>query len=752
VGPDGTVYVGSADQSFYAINADGTQKWMVQTGGIIDSSALLDELGHVYFGSGDGHLRACDAQTGAVLWDFAADPISVNSAYLNWFEGNIAISGDTLYVPNDNYFIYAINRRSGQVEWRFTTPNQTWSLPAVDQSSGQLYVGNNEVLKFLGNNTFAIAADGGSVWQASSPGTIAASPLLLAGARTVVVGGFDGYVHAYDTDAGTQQWSAPTRDHIYASPSTLPDGTIIQPSADGTVYALDPSSGAVRWTFDTPEAIRSSAAIDGKGNIYFGGGNGVLYVLNPDGSFRWSIQLIDQDRKNLNASPALSNNGIFIAGESGQVFAVPLDYCLRPTQTTNPKCSTSPPPKGPDNAGTMEFTSSFGGLELTPPAQIDPNEPLAFTLRVRQGGTTQLSILDTSSFQVTVSPNAAVSVVFSGDGKFVSVIPQSSFTGDASGNVTISLQGSYLVNLQRSGLAVKGGTVGGTVSSTFTFALSKPETFATPTVVTAPAQIGGPAGTMELSRLAIPLPTILPSYNQIGFDSLRYIVGMVEGNGQTGTAWMVGAMTLKGIATPVVDPNSQTLMPLAVSYGGGLLTLSNNGGLAVDVQGILIPMETFRVSAHLAADGTVPSAAAITGSTICRDIATYGVFLEQLGFCNPQTDRLTIVGASNMGPYHGGTVSGPAGLGTVTFARGSAAITATLTSSTLVLSQHLASVLLIDPSTSQALVVPYGTATTRTAASDGTISTVSVPLPSGAPSSIRAYLMIDSYPAAVTTL
>ncbi len=59
------------------------------------------------------------------------------------------------------------------------------------------------------------------------------------------------------------------------------------------------------WTFDTPEPIRSSPAVDGDDNIYFGGGNGVLYVLNKDGSFRWSIQLIDQDRENLNASPAL---------------------------------------------------------------------------------------------------------------------------------------------------------------------------------------------------------------------------------------------------------------------------------------------------------------------------------------------------------------------------------------------------------------------------------------------------------------
>ena len=38
---DGTVYVGSADHTFYAINPDGSQKWAVETGEIIDSAAAL---------------------------------------------------------------------------------------------------------------------------------------------------------------------------------------------------------------------------------------------------------------------------------------------------------------------------------------------------------------------------------------------------------------------------------------------------------------------------------------------------------------------------------------------------------------------------------------------------------------------------------------------------------------------------------------------------------------------------------------
>src|SRR5271170_2990510 len=45
VAADGTVYFGSADQNFYALNADGSKRWVVSTGEIIDSAGLLDDQG-----------------------------------------------------------------------------------------------------------------------------------------------------------------------------------------------------------------------------------------------------------------------------------------------------------------------------------------------------------------------------------------------------------------------------------------------------------------------------------------------------------------------------------------------------------------------------------------------------------------------------------------------------------------------------------------------------------------------------------
>ena len=181
VGADGTIYVGSADRTFYALREDGTLAWKLLTGEIIDSSGLLDDRGRVYFGSGDSKLRALDAATGNVVWTMQADDPATNHAFINWFEGNVAIGpGGALYVPNDNFNLYAVDRDSGAVSWRFKMPDQTWSLPAVDAASGALYVGNNNTVALLGANVYQIDPSGESGWQANTPGTNAASPMLTS--------------------------------------------------------------------------------------------------------------------------------------------------------------------------------------------------------------------------------------------------------------------------------------------------------------------------------------------------------------------------------------------------------------------------------------------------------------------------------------------------------------------------------------------------------------------------------------------
>jgi len=230
-------------------------------------------------------------------------------------------------------------------------------------------------------------------------------------------------------------------------------------------------------------------------------------------------------------------------------------------------------------------------------------------------------------------------------------------------------------------------------------------------------------------------------------------VGLVEGTGASGTAWMAGARYLPGQAQPVIDPKTGTLLPLSFTYAGGLLTLSNDNGLDVDVLNTVIPLNTFRVSARVDATGAASTGGRLTGDTICANVPTYGLFLEKLGFCNPQTDLLTVFGGANLGPYGSGSAASPGGVGTVAFSATASAVTATLTGSTLAAADHVSSVLLVDAASGTPVSLSYGPITRTTADGSGNLSTVTVPLPpTGLPAQVRAYLMVDTYPAAVATL
>ena len=70
LGPDGTVYVGATNGQLYALSPlDGTQKWAFHTGGTIFSCPALGQDGTVYVGASDGKLYAVNPD-GTQKWAF----------------------------------------------------------------------------------------------------------------------------------------------------------------------------------------------------------------------------------------------------------------------------------------------------------------------------------------------------------------------------------------------------------------------------------------------------------------------------------------------------------------------------------------------------------------------------------------------------------------------------------------------------------------------------------------------------------
>ena len=131
---DGTVYIGSYDGKFYALNAQtGALKWKFATEGerrfeakglhgwqpknqtvadpfdVFLSSPVVAN-GAVYFGSGDGNLYALDAATGDLRWKFkTGDVVHASPALADGF---------LFFGSWDSYF-YAVDATTGKEKWRF---------------------------------------------------------------------------------------------------------------------------------------------------------------------------------------------------------------------------------------------------------------------------------------------------------------------------------------------------------------------------------------------------------------------------------------------------------------------------------------------------------------------------------------------------------------------------------------------------------------------------------------------------------
>jgi len=332
-----------------------------------------------------------------------------------------------------------------------------------------------------------------------------------------------------------------------------------------------------------------------------------------------------------------------------------------------------------------------------------------------------------------------------GDGKFLTITPPpTGFVAGSDGRVAVSVTAGYLVNPARDGLKLSGGTPGGQA----TLSLS-----ATPRP--SPATPFAPAlgTTWEVSRIALPLPTLLPSYNQIGFDSLQYLVSIVAtGHGHT-IAWMAGAKLAADSNATVIDPATKALFPLDVTYAGGALTMVNLAGVSVEVTNIVIPFQSFRLAAALGSDGNASGGLYLNGSTICSGIAVYGPFLQKLGLCNPLTDVLSVDGAANFTLFSGVTPPSASDVGSVAFTGTKDAVTATLTGSALGAADHVAAVLLVDAATGAPVSLDYGLDTKRTASADGKLQTVTLPITGkSVPASVTAYLIVDTAAVASATL
>ncbi|HVM72583.1 MAG TPA: PQQ-binding-like beta-propeller repeat protein [Anaerolineales bacterium] len=766
----GTIYIGSADHYFYALNKDGTLKWKYQTGEIIDSAAALtgpDPLSGaptITFISGDGKMyrfRTDDVPMDQrQLWVYEAQ-LRPGISYNRWFEGNVAVGYDgTLYAGNTNFLYYAINP-DGTLKWTYETGANSWS---------QAGFGNDGTIFWGSLDTYLRAVDpaGRQLWKKMTLGFVAASA-AIGSDGTVYMGSFDSNLYALDPLTGAVKWKFPTGDHIYASAALASAAgkttAIYLASADGTLYALDPN-GSLKWKYDTGDVIRSSPVVgktpDGSSDIiYFGDGNGKLYALNADGSLRWAFDTTSADpeladRNDLNGSPALGQTGIYIGGEHGQLWYVPYDYCLN--AASEPRCSTAQ--SLPSDFTGLYYVTPGGNTQPDFPASLPASSMMTLRLVVRQKGQTVNARLcnnpvgcSKNSLLVSFEPSVPINVQHSADGKYIYIRPAEFLAPGRTYTVTVS--GDYYTGGWRLGNLTLGGTRAGSFSGNFSFKVPASN-------ASLPLTIGDQKVTgLELTRLAAPIPSMLPSLNQIGFDYMDWLIGPVamtspDANGQGKfILWAIGAKQ-NSAGQLVADSTSDFALPLSGQYQDSDFVLTNQA-FPMAITGIRIPFNLFELRGTLGADGVTLHPAAYA-DTQALSIPTFGPYLVIAGLANNWYQRLLVAGTYITRPYNGPANQVPVGIlvkdvnFTAPDKKQAGQVVADFTllpGSKYPVADHRAGLLLLDSANTAAVFMDYHANTSFQTDANGNLQSVTLTLPKGLalPAHLRVFVLLDVFPA-----
>jgi len=335
--------------------SNGNQKFTLDVADISLSSAVIDNNNFIYFTS-KNYFNVIDGSNGALEWKFPIDISGITPSVSNNSIPTIDASNN-VYFGARNRYLYSLNGQQRKFNWRYGVGEAIQSMPVIS-NNGDIFFGANDgkIYDLSGNSTATPQLtpivqmymldskhSGQSPYNGPTTapmvnqipfvsGNLFVSPSIsISNDGIIYLGSNDGYVYAWDSYTGVEQWrvsnitnsNISSPNSMYTTPAIGLDGTIYIGSNAGYLYALNPANGSLKWSYYAGGPLQSSPMIDSNGFIYFGAGTKMFAI--GDGQYKAYSKWIDpyDTGDNVNSSPALGTNGyLYFGSNNGYVYAL----------------------------------------------------------------------------------------------------------------------------------------------------------------------------------------------------------------------------------------------------------------------------------------------------------------------------------------------------------------------------------------------------------------------------------------------
>jgi outer membrane protein assembly factor BamB len=147
VGPDGTIYIGANNSNMYAVNPDGSLKWLFEAerelAGIWTTPCLAADGNTIFFGANKGGVYAVSTADGSKRWQFPT--------YGSIYASSVLDTRGVLYTGTTIEHVYALDTSNrGEPLWDLDVHNEVWCAPAIRPDGTLIFADRGGIVSVVG--------------------------------------------------------------------------------------------------------------------------------------------------------------------------------------------------------------------------------------------------------------------------------------------------------------------------------------------------------------------------------------------------------------------------------------------------------------------------------------------------------------------------------------------------------------------------------------------------------------------------